>query len=341
LHKWNCVCDAPWSGTTCQTFSFKPAPPGGDYGYSPNITAWGGLPVLVGNTYHLLVTEIVNHCGLCNWGSNSRVIHATSNTLLGPYTYQKEALPIWSHNPHIIVDHSSGSPIYLLFHVGDANGGVTPKTCAGNINNNFDSHDLRERAPLASGVLHMATDPSGPYTPQNPSGLGGCNNPAPYVYPNGTILLVCSQGGTNVYTAANWKGPWKGASINYSGNAGMGTWEDPFIWRDKRGVFKMIAHVYPQGGESAHYWDRISGYAYSHDGFNWVRFPWQPYTYVVQHTNGVINYTTRERPKIFFDPKDNTTPLALFTGVARGANCWDCKLQCGVDWTFNLAQEFA
>lgn len=87
----------------------------------------------------------------------------------------------------------------------------------------------KSKAPMASGVLHTATDPNGPWTPQNPSGvllfisiylsyiafpgLGGCNNPAPYVFANGSIILVCSQGGNNVYTASSWKGPWKGASV--------------------------------------------------------------------------------------------------------------------------------
>jgi hypothetical protein len=332
-----CVCDYSWSGATCNTMKFHPAPVGGAYGFSPNVTSWGGVPVLVGDTYHLLNTEIVNHCGLCNWGQNSRVIHATSKDLLGPYTFQNEALPLWSHNPHIIVDHSSGSPVYLLFHIGEANGGVTPAVC----NKVARKEGISRRSPLASGVLHTATNPAGPWTPQSPPGLGGCNNPAPYVWPNGTVYLICSQGGTNIWTAANWKGPWKGGELVYTGNAGAGIWEDPFIWRDQRGHFKMIAHVYPQGGSSAHYWDRVSGFAYSYDAVKWVRQPWQPYTNVIQHTNGTIAYTTRERPKIFFDPKDNVTPLALFTGVARGTNCWDCKLQCGVDWTFNLAQAIA
>lgn len=288
--------------------------------------------MLVNNVYHLLVTEIVDGCGLCTWGSNSRVVHATSSNLLGPYTYQNEALPLWAHNPHIIVDKSSGSPVYLLFHIGEADGGVTPKVC------NKTMKPPSSRVLASSGVLHTATNPAGPWTPQNPQGLGGCNNPAPYVFPNGTIYLVCSQGGTNIYTAESWKGPWKGGSLTYSGNPGTGIWEDPFIWVDKRGHFKMIAHVYPNPGQLAHYWDRVSGFAYSYDGFHWVQQPWQPYTNEIQHTNGTIAYTTRERPKIFFDPNDGVTPLALFNGVARGTNCWDCKLQCGVDWTFNIAQ---
>ncbi len=57
--------------------TFQPAPIIGAYGYSPNVTAWGGLPILVDGVYHLYNTEIVNHCGLCTWGTNSRVIHGT------------------------------------------------------------------------------------------------------------------------------------------------------------------------------------------------------------------------------------------------------------------------
>lgn len=331
------MCDHPWGGSDCSVFRFQPAPVAAAYGLSPKVTAWGGLPVLLDNTYHLLVTEIVNHCGLTAWGSNSRVIHATSNNLLGPYTYQNEAIPVWSHNPHIIVDRSSGTPVYLLFHIGsgDATSGI--KNCAGNAANTSESAPST-MAPLASGVLHTASNPAGPWTPQNPPGLGGCNNPAPYVYPNGSILLFCWQGGNMIYTTDSWKGPWTGRQIVWSGDAGVGTWEDPFIWRDKKGVFKLIAHVYTTN--SAHYWDRISGFGYSYDGIHWTRKPFQPYTNYIQSVNGTnVFYTTRERPKIFFD-KDGTTPLALFTGVASGTNCFDCKLQSGTDYTWNVAQAF-
>lgn len=100
-----------FTGSNCSTLAFQPAPIIGAYGYSPNITSWGGVPVLVNGVYHLLVTEIVDGCGLCTWGSNSRVIHATSSTLLGPYTYQNEALPIWAHNPHVC-----DSSLFFLFH---------------------------------------------------------------------------------------------------------------------------------------------------------------------------------------------------------------------------------
>eukprot|EP00026_Physarum_polycephalum_P005850 Phypoly_transcript_05889.p1 GENE.Phypoly_transcript_05889~~Phypoly_transcript_05889.p1 ORF type:complete len:562 (+),score=58.97 Phypoly_transcript_05889:161-1846(+) len=328
-----CHCDPTWTGLYCTSMKFQPAPAIGAYGYAPNVSTWGGVPTLVNNQYHLYVDEMVDGCGLCTWGSNSHIIHATSNNLLGPYTYQNEALPLWSHNAHIEVDRSSGSPVYLLFHVGQANGGVTPQAC------NSGTHSKKKRD--SSGVLHTSSSPNGPFTPANAPGLGGCNNPAPHIFPNGTIILVCAQDGTNVYTAPSWRGPWKQGSLTYKGDAGVGVWEDPFIWVDQRGHYKMIAHVYPSPGQASAYSDRVSGFAYSYDGFTWYRQPWQPYTNIVQHTDGTtVAYTTRERPAIFFDT-DGYTPLALFNGVARGTNCWDCKLQCGVDWTFNLAQAFA
>jgi len=322
-----CVCDSYWEGATCQTLRLGSAQPGGAYGYSPNVTAWGGNPVLVGSTYHLFVTEITEHCGLCMWGKNSHVIHATSNNLLGPYTKKSEALPIWAHNPHIVVDYSSGSPTYLLFHIGEA------QNITGSTNCHAPSPSPKKvGSAMTSGILHSATSVDGPWTPQNPQGFNGCNNPAPYIFPNSSLLLVCTD--SQAYTAPNWKGPWTQRRLTYSGDGGAGTWEDPFIWRDHRGNFKMFQHVYPSGGN---YWDRVSGFAYSRNGIDWVKGSFQPYTSRVQQTDGESKfYTTRERPKIFFDPKDRDTitPLAMFNGVAVGSN----KLTCGVDWTFNLAQ---
>jgi len=324
-----CKCDPYWEGSSCTQLRLGSSQPGGDYGYSPNVTAWGGLPVLSGSTYHLYVTEITNGCGLCMWGKNSHVIHATSNNLLGPYTKVGEALPIWAHNPHIVTDWSSGSPTYLLFHIGEAQNISGSSNCMSPSPNN-----RRKMLPAeTSGILHVSTSVNGPWTPQNPPGLiHGCNNPAPYVYPNGSILLVCTD--NQGYTAPNWKGPWTEIRLTFNGDGGIGTWEDPFIWRDTRGNFKLLSHVYPDSGN---YWDRISGFAYSRDGINWTKANFQPYLSRVQQTDGKsVFYTTRERPKIFFDPKDRDTkvPLALFSGVAVGSN----KLTCGVDWTFNLAQ---
>lgn len=334
-----CICDSGWAGSTCAYMNFLPAPANGSYGYYPNITAWGGVPIYAEGHYHLFVAEMINDCGLCTWVRNSRIIHAISKTLLGPFTFSDVAIPVWSHNPQIVVDNSTGSPIYLLFHIGDGTESQTPINCTVK---HPDQSSMNDTVPVTSSLLHTATSPYGPWTPQNPTGLESCNNPSPYIYPNGNIYLACSpmwgSDSPNVFTAPNWKGPWTGGVIKYHGNLGMGIWEDPFIWVDKRGVFKMLSHVYPSPSDMrVPFWTRVSGFAYSLDGFNWVVSPEEPYTNVVNHETGVMAYTTRERPKIYFDPYDHVTPIALFNGVAEGSYCWDCKQTCGVDWTYNIA----
>jgi hypothetical protein len=329
----SCQCDKGWKGTSCNLLDLKPlsTPIQGAYGYSPNVTSWGGNPIFVDGQYHLYVAEMVNHCGLCNWIQNSRVIHATSNDLFGPYKFSEQALGVWAHNPQVVVDNSTKPEVYLLFHIGTGEGG-NPVRCG---NNDFPSSNEEFNYPeyLASGVLHSASSPNGPWTPQNPPGLGGCNNPAPYVFANGSIVVTCTW---NSYKAQSWKGPWTRVNFNFHGDAGAGTWEDPFIWYDYRhNVWKLLSHVYPSGGN---YWDRVAGYGYSPDGSNWTRFPSQPYDHLVALSNGqTLALTTRERPKIFFD-KDGVTPLALFNGVQslQGGS----KFVCGKDWTWTMAQPF-
>jgi len=339
-----CVCDVGWMGESCTVLNLKPAPMEGAYGYSPNVSSWGGVPILIDGTYHLYVAEMVNHCGLCEWQYNSRVVHATSSSLLGPYKFKDQSLGVWAHNPQITVDKTGSEPVYLLFHLGNGNM-RTPKVC----NNSATSSHLvmnhkstmketiKQRdgikAPLAGGMtLHTATNPAGPWTAQD---TPECNNPAPYVHKNGSILLVCScwQCAWHAYTAPSWKGPWKDSPFTLVGDGGKGIWEDPFIWLDTRGVYKMLSHAFLGGGTE--YAIRVGGFAYSFDGKTWTRSPNPPFDNKITQVNGVVKTEfTRERPKIFFD-KDGTTPLALFNGVCDAGHN---KELCGNDWTYNWGQ---
>jgi len=326
----NCKCDPGWTGPTCNLLNLLPAPVVGAYGYSPNVTSWGGIPVRdADGVYHLYVAEMVNHCGLCTWGRNSRVVHSSSRQLLGPYTFQQEALPVWAHNPQISVDNSSGIPTYLLFHIGFADGG-NPSKCSAPPDV-ISGEDTTSYGPFApSQVLHSSTSLNGPWNPENPPGLGSCNNPSAYVLKNGTIHLACTWFGV---TAPSWKGPWTRVNFNFHGDAGKGTWEDPFIWFDSRHkVWKLLSHVYE--GTGPNYATRVGGYGYSEDFSNWTRFPTQPFDNKVKLTNGqTVTLSTRERPKLFFDT-DGITPVALFNGACSSAN----KDVCGEDWTYTLAQ---
>lgn len=67
-----CRCDAPWKGPTCSILDIKPRPQSSVpaiYGYSPNVSSWGGN-VVKGDDglYHLYVSEMVGGCGLISWG---------------------------------------------------------------------------------------------------------------------------------------------------------------------------------------------------------------------------------------------------------------------------------
>jgi len=320
-----CHCDDGWTGDTCITLNLVPAPVVGAYGYAPNVTSWGGVPLLINNTYHLYVAEMVDGCGLCRWGSNSRVIHAVSADLLGPFKFVDQALEVWAHNPQIALDNSTAPPTFLLFHIGTASGG-NPVNC-----NKFPNRNPSS-APQASGTLHVSSSPNGPWSPQNPPGLGACNNPAPYVSSTGSLYVVCTW---YAYTAPSWRGPYTRVDFTFHGDAGKGTWEDPFVWWDHRhNAWKLLSHVY--AGTGSHYADRVGGYGYSYDGINWFRSPVPPFDNHVTHSDGPTStLTTRERPKLFF-ASDRVTPLALFSGVASVPN--GDKDKCGEDWTYTMAQ---
>lgn len=86
----------------------------GAYGFSPNISSWGGSPIYADGEYHLYVAEIADGCGLSAWQTNSQCVHATSKTLAGPYQRRDVAVNIWCHGPSVVVDTTSDEPLYVL-----------------------------------------------------------------------------------------------------------------------------------------------------------------------------------------------------------------------------------
>ena len=67
------------------------------YGMSPNTTSWGGGAIYEASTqlYHLYVARMTNDCLLEDWTQNSRVDHATSKSITGPYEFQDVAINTW------------------------------------------------------------------------------------------------------------------------------------------------------------------------------------------------------------------------------------------------------
>ena len=52
-------------------------------------------------TYHLIVAQMANGCGLDKWGSNSAVVRAESSSPTGPFRYKQTVLRPFAHNPTI------------------------------------------------------------------------------------------------------------------------------------------------------------------------------------------------------------------------------------------------
>ena len=74
------------------------------------------------------------------------------------------------------------------------------------------------------------------------AGVKACNNPAPWVHPNGTIYLWC---GGKLLRADGIAGPYtRVGNQTMSGKGVAGHLEDPQIWTDKRGHWHCLFHVF-------------------------------------------------------------------------------------------------
>jgi hypothetical protein len=65
--------------------------------------------------------------------------------------------------------------------------------------------------PVPGSALHVAPVPGGPFRPvAAPGGPAGCNNPSPFVHPNGTVLLACTwtlRRALGAFPGGGWSDP--------------------------------------------------------------------------------------------------------------------------------------
>lgn len=92
---------------------------------------------------HVAPPRPLQGCSLAYWGSNSQVAHATSATPTGPFVKQDTALPVWSHNPQVMMasgDCLNAYPPGRMHTTGDARARRPAPLCA-------VAHRRRERRP--------------------------------------------------------------------------------------------------------------------------------------------------------------------------------------------------
>lgn len=335
-----CVCDKGWRGSDCGTLHLDPTAQVA-YGYTneSKFSSWGGGPPVfdeASGKYQLLVTEIAGHCGMSSWARHSTSVRATADKIEGPYTHAATIVGSESHNA--IYAYSPTDQVHLMYNIFE---GTWPASCNppphctdGTTPGGHGLHPPKsgplyppnrcKGSPGGRGVVSWAKSIEGPWTSVGPVTVdwgaggqppnGGVSNPSPYIFPNGTVLLIgrgkdgtTYPNGTRIlghniwlFRAETWNstyhwvpldGPWGTLNVGDHCNAtahGFGcrpTTEDPVLYRGRRG-FHIIFHSSP---DMTHAW--------STDGFEWH---WSP------TVSGPPNHLAEgggdnERPRVFLD----------------------------------------
>ena len=140
-----CVCNPEWKGEDCGILNLMPTTNYKAF-YRATESSWGGSVVYSNNDskYHMFVADMYYNCTLVEWQTNSRIVHAVSDTPQGPY---KEAstnyitVPIWGTNPtvHQIPNQEN---LFVVYHIGFGTDHGTPINCSSNYTRaNTNSND--------------------------------------------------------------------------------------------------------------------------------------------------------------------------------------------------------
>lgn len=284
-----CKCDPWWTGTDCSLANLQPTESLTSQGLQvPDYHSWGGHPLQAEDgTFHLFASFMCNHATLGSWTSKSSMAHATSARPEGPYVLapgldEQLVVPPWSHGAYIVRDPPTQQ--YLLWHIGD--GTVNPKTWSPC----YNSTESGTAEGAAAAAVAAAAAPSalafpvgqrqafvqtsdsllGPWTAWNnntgvsvsfPPGswTQGIDNPAPFIFENGTTLLffrseTCPKGWgalapacIGVARADTWQGPY--VSL-FTEPITHPEGEDPAVWQDPRGNLHMFTNVRRVGREA-------------------------------------------------------------------------------------------
>jgi hypothetical protein len=330
----SCACDPGWSGAECELLALAPSPPGGAYGYAPNISSWGAHVIRhpSDSLYHMFVSEFWGNCGVHeSWQQDSHVVHATAATPLGPFKYVDTALPPEATCMHIAMN---GSTI-VMFHQGRSGSGQ------GKLVNCSDALPMPKEdwRPVPQHKVHSSDSPTGPWKSgggEMPPGIN-CENPAPLRLPNGSTAVFCHGPGIRLWVSAGTTP----APVRFILSPGESpiphtVWEDPFVYLDRNGHWHLLSHVYPTNTSNwLEYADIVAGHAFSVDGLDWKFHPTPPYSADVVGTDGSrLHYATRERPFLLLSEDAARRPLALFTAVCEPGRPKQNASKDGGDYSF-------
>lgn len=277
--------------------------------------------------YHMLVSEMTNSAGMLTWGCNSHVVHTVSDAPLSqPFKRVRTLWKVFAHEPRC-TQAPAGEYVCFFSHNPDfeAQGG---KSCAGFNGTTYEEcrcgASFNVTLPMAT-YMSYTSDLDGEWSEpvKVAGGLGLPDlNLSPFIFSNGTLLaLYRNNQGSNIHitTASDWRDP---ATYHISqADISASLPEDPFLWRDAKGIFHSLHHAYPYP---------TGPHAWSDDGLNWHKAPgegiWPPSGIWTGESRGYAREATftdaepifagcRERPSLIFDA-DGVTPIALVNGFS-------------------------
>lgn len=330
-----CSCEAAWTGDHCELLHFGKAykcEEGGLCmdGSNDFVASWGGNVVRdsTDSSYHMYAASFAKNGTLDVWLTKSRVVHASSSSPEGPYTFHDVALgdldnaSAWDgltqHNPEAV---RAPDGTYVLFYMGAQRQATTDLP---GVDSNYSCPlkpgDTSETVCMQRVGIATANYPAGPWTrraaPILDAGPAGdwddlfTTNPTPWMFANGSVLLIYkarSRSNPNVMStgvafAEHWSGPYErrsGKPVKLPGNC-----EDAGIYRSaKTGVYRMVLHC---GCNYQAVW--------SMDGLSWQATAGpQPWCEVSYGDGTTGKMSRRERPKWLLN--DEGLPTHLITGV--------------------------
>ena len=347
-----CECLSAWSGSSCAVLDLLPASrtaglhsPASD-GEEPT-SSWGGSVAFdeASQKWVMLAAEMVSGCGIGAWETNSRIVRASSDTPGGTYTVDAEIKPPFAHEP-VLARLPDGR--FALYSIGRANSSDPPRTdCLNGYTPEGGGGGFRNAVPVDL-MLSKNASTLLDFDPPIPIPVGdGDINPAPFIFPNGTTVMMWRGGDAwfHVHLARSssyLKTPYtfNGTGTIFPGWDSHGI-EDPFVYAQpdpwvstasaKAVTYHAIFHDHKTFG----------GHAFSEDGVSWTYSPTVPFTnQVLFDDNTTVSLQRRERPHLIFDSDGYISHLT--NGVQPPPNAFPGKAPPSKgfqnDFTYTMVQ---
>ena len=278
-------------------------------------------------------SEMAAGCGIEAWRSNSRIVHATSTDGV---RFQRQGVVFerFAHEPTVA---RAPTGEWVMWFTGDPEGVAPPPVHSVHNGGNTLANTSCATGYTINGPTYLswASAPGGPWSkPQrlfaaqaNQTNLD--TNLAATILPNGSVVGIGRNGGSptgilaHLVTARSWRDPasyvgrWEQMLFPNTTILPYAGVEDPYVWRDARGVYHAIFHSQIEDDD-----ERLcGGHAFSEDGVAWtfggtafsnlVRIAAAPHDAPYEY-----RFSRRERPHLLFDA--HGAIQALTTGVQFG-----------------------